>query len=287
VAVPVTQLGDSLLRAYVSVEAVQLKQTSKASPTTVDSIHLVEYKVMTHFSDEEKVECRQWVLDMGVTNHMMGCKSTFYNTDLNIHGTVKFRDGSVVRIEVLGTMLFSCKNGEHRTFTGVYFIPRLTTNIISVGQLDEIGFQTVIEGGVMKIRDANRRLLAKVLWSTNHLYVLTVELAMHVCLSVRGGECAWLWHAHFGLLNFLAMHKLARDDMVRGLLGVDQVDQVCTGCLIGKHQRTCFPHQAEYSAEEILEMVHGDLCGPISLATPSGSRYFLLLINDSSHFMWL
>jgi hypothetical protein len=33
--------------------------------------------------------------------------------------------------------------------------------------------------------------------------------------------------------------------------------------------------------------VYGDLCGPISLAMPSGSNYFLLLIDDRSRFMWV
>jgi hypothetical protein len=62
---------------------------------------------------------------------------------------------------------------------------------------------------------------------------------------------------------------------------------VCSGCLTGKHRRTPFLHQAEFRAEEVLGLVHGDLCGPISPATPTGSRYFLLLIDDCSKYMWL
>jgi transposase InsO family protein len=33
--------------------------------------------------------------------------------------------------------------------------------------------------------------------------------------------------------------------------------------------------------------VHGDLCGPVTLATPGGRRYFLLLIDDLSRYMWV
>jgi hypothetical protein len=29
-------------------------------------------------------------------------------------------------------VLFTCKTGEHKRLTGVYFIPRLDTNLISV-----------------------------------------------------------------------------------------------------------------------------------------------------------
>jgi transposase InsO family protein len=33
--------------------------------------------------------------------------------------------------------------------------------------------------------------------------------------------------------------------------------------------------------------VHGDLCGPVTPATPGGKRYFFLLVDDVSHYMWL
>jgi len=32
--------------------------------------------------------------------------------------------------------------------------------------------------------------------------------------------------------------------------------------------------------------MHGDLCGPVTPATPGGRRYFLLLINDASRYIW-
>jgi hypothetical protein len=33
--------------------------------------------------------------------------------------------------------------------------------------------------------------------------------------------------------------------------------------------------------------VHGDLCGSVTPATPRGRRYFLLLVDDISHYMWV
>jgi len=32
--------------------------------------------------------------------------------------------------------------------------------------------------------------------------------------------------------------------------------------------------------------VHGDLCGPVTPATPGGRRFFLLLVDDVSRYMW-
>jgi hypothetical protein len=48
-----------------------------------------------------------------------------------------------------------------------------------------------------------------------------------------------------------------------------------------------FPSTAKYCALEKLELVHGDLCSPVRPATPGGQRYFLLLVDDVSRFMWL
>jgi hypothetical protein len=44
-----------------------------------------------------------------------------------------------------------CKNDESQSFDGEYFIPHLMTNIMSVGQLDEIGYKIDIDTAVMKI----------------------------------------------------------------------------------------------------------------------------------------
>jgi hypothetical protein len=121
----------------------------------------------------------------------------------------------------------------------------------------------------------------------NHLYVLNAEIARPVCLVVRGSEEAWLWHMRYGHLNFPVLRKLGREEMVHGLPVVDHVDQVCSSCLVGMQCPTQFPHQAEYQVEDPMELVHGDLCGPIAPVTPTRSRYFILLIDDCSCYMWL
>jgi hypothetical protein len=237
-------------------------------------------QVFVQLSEEKKIEHRRWVPDTGATNHMTGCGSAFSELGRNIKGTVKFGDESVVQIQGMGTILFQCKNGEHHAFTGVYFIPKLTINMVSVGQLDEGGFKIIIDRGLMVVRDPEGRLLAKVQRSLNHLYILNVEFATLVCLVVKGVEDAWVWHTRFGLLNFPALRKLAWEGMVCGLPEVDHTNQICGGCLAGKHRRTPFRRQTECKAKSPLKLVHGDLCGPILPVTPSGSRYFILLVDD-------
>ena len=75
--------------------------------------------------------------------------------------------------------------------------------------------------------------------------------------------------------------------MVRGLPQLDHVDQLCDACLAGKQRRAPFPQEAKHRATGRLDLVHGDLCGPVTPATHGGRSYFLLLVDDVSRYMWL
>jgi transposase InsO family protein len=131
------------------------------------------------------------------------------------------------------------------------------------------------------------QLLAKIRRSARRLYVLDIAIARPVCLAVCAGEDAWRWHARFGHINFGDLLKMGREELVRGLPALARVEQICEACLAGKHRRTPFPLQGIRRAAEPLELVHGDICGPITPATPSGNRYFLLLVDDYSRYMWV
>lgn len=176
---------------------------------------------------------------------------------------------------------------EHRTLTNAYYIPRLTANIINVGQLDEVGFQVLVKGGVMRIHDEERRLLAKIHRSPSRLYILDTEIARPVCLATHTMEDLWLWHARYGHVNFGALRKMGHDKLVHGMPLLDQVDQLCDACLASKHRCTPFPQSALARSTEALQLLHGDLCGPISPPTPSRNHYFLLLVDDYTRYMWV
>jgi hypothetical protein len=109
------------------------------------------------------------------------------------------------------------------------------------------------------------------------------------CSVVRGrdDEVAWHWHERFSHINMAALRKLAREELVHGLSEIGQVGQLCKACQVGKQRHTSFPAKAEYRVERRLELVHGGLCGPFSPVTPRGNKYFLLLVDDLSRYMWV
>jgi hypothetical protein len=256
-------------------------------PRPIEHVLLNEKRSKASATDETGRCDTSWFLDSGASNHMCGRRDFFSELDTSVHGFVKLGDDTSVEIEGRGTILFTCKSGEHLTLSEVYFIPKLCSSIVSLGQLDEIGYDTRIHHGWLQLRDADGRLLAHVPRSRGRLYVLHLAIARPVCLAAHGGEDAWRWHARYGHMHFDALRHLARGELVHGLPLLDEAGRLCDACLAGKQKRAPFPRQAVNRADELLGLVHADLCGPIDPPTPGGKRYFLLLVDDHSRHMWI
>jgi hypothetical protein len=75
--------------------------------------------------------------------------------------------------------------------------------------------------------------------------------------------------------------------MVHGLPSISHTEQLCDTCVPTKHRRGVFLKQSKYRADKALKLVHDDLCGPVKPAAPGERRYFLLLIDDATRYMWV
>ena len=259
------------------------------SPAPASGLHIEEPRaqaLLGDASDSDVVE--GWYLDSGATSHMTGRVEAFSDLDRTVQGTVRFGDGSVVQIEGRGVITFTSKAGEKLKLAGVLLIPRLKNYIISLGQLDENGSKVLIEDGLLRVWDRRRRLLCKVQRDAKRLYVLQIEANTASCLAARHEvDAAAQWHARFGHIGYDALHMLSRQGMVTGLPEFKEEKRTCDTCIVTKQRRAPFPAKAKYRAATPLELVHGDLCGPISPATPTGRRFFLLLVDDATRYMWI
>lgn len=65
--------------------------------------------------------------------------------------------------------------------------------------------------------------------------------------------------------------------------GVDFTEETfsqCVPCLEGKQTRQPFKKSKAQRADEALQLVHTDLCGPMEQTSWDGARYFMTLIDD-------
>jgi hypothetical protein len=179
-------------------------------------VDLVEEKVFAQLDSDDggKRDVGLRYLDTGATNHTTGAREVFTELNTGVRGMIRFRDESVVTIEGRGSILFEAWTGEHQRLDDVYFILRLTANIVSLRQLDEGGCPVHIDAGVLQIWDEKKRLIVKVTRCTVRLYTLRLNLAKPVCLIARRGDEAWRWHERYGHIHFGALRKLAKGGMV-------------------------------------------------------------------------
>jgi hypothetical protein len=172
-------------------------------------------------------------------------------------------------------LLFELKVGEQFYIGGHHALPNVD------------GHEVKIHRGVMQIREEDGRLLARISRGHTRLYTLELSITQPLCLAAHTGDEAWRWHGRFGHTSFAALRRMGKEELVRGLPVLDQVEQLCESYLVDKQRRTPFPHQATRRATRSLGLLHGDLCGPISSPTPRGNKFFLLLVDDYSRYMWV
>ncbi|XP_012841252.1 PREDICTED: uncharacterized protein LOC105961568 [Erythranthe guttata] len=81
-----------------------------------------------------------WYLDSGASKHTAGNKKLLSNLVEASHGTVTLKDGYTYALEGVGEIVFKTKSGKVETMSEVYYVPNLTSNLLSVGHLMRKGF---------------------------------------------------------------------------------------------------------------------------------------------------
>ncbi|GJX46176.1 zinc finger, CCHC-type containing protein [Tanacetum coccineum] len=264
-------------------------------PTLLMAVQGKRDKAEEIFLNEKEIEPKRyistdknlWYLDNGASNHMTGVRTHFKEVDEKISGRVRFGDGSYVEIKGRGSILLECKNKEQRIIPNVYYIPNLKSNILSLGQLTENGCKIIMQNNLLLLYGQDQKLLMRVERSRNRLYKINLKVGMPMCLLANLENHAWLWHAQLGHLNFDSIKQMTQKKLVEGIPSISHKNQVCNTCLLGKHSRAPFPNQTNTKSLEPLNLVFGDICGPISPATESGKKYMFLLVDDCTRYMWV
>ena len=111
-----------------------------------------------------------------------------------------------------------------------------------------------------------------------------LDLSESSCFIAQVEE-SWLWHKRLCHVNFDNLIKIRKNKRVRGIPSLRKPNMgLCKNYQIGKMGKTSFKRK-NYHSEEVLELVHTDLCGPIGINSYSGDKYFILFVDDYSRMM--
>ena len=102
--------------------------------------------------------------------------------------------------------------------------------------------------------------------------------------KVNNDSATYMWHYRLGHIDVKRMKKLHADGHLESR-DYESLD-ACKPCLIGKMTKTPFSGTME-RATDLLEIIHTDVCSPMSLEARSRYRYFLTFTDDLSRYRYI
>ncbi|XP_074322761.1 uncharacterized protein LOC141659731 [Apium graveolens] len=173
-----------------------------------------------------------WLLQSRCSNHMTGDNTIFTMIDKSITAEVKMGNGILVQ----------ARGNDQK--------------LLSVGQLRENGYAAYFEDGTCTIYDTNkgRKLVAKIQMKRGRSFQLMFNYDADLALKAHLKEESLLWHKRLGHIHSQGLKELK--NMVYGLPQVEDNNEVCEGCAMGKHHRNSFAKGGSWRAGGLLELVH-------------------------------
>ncbi|GJX04449.1 putative RNA-directed DNA polymerase [Tanacetum coccineum] len=94
-----------------------------------------------------------------------------------------------------------------------------------------------------------------------------------------------LWHKRLGHMSENGMSILSKKNVLSGVHDINL--KKCSHCLAGKQIRHAFKSCSLFRMENILDLVHSDICGLMKTKTLGGCSYFVTFIDDHSRKVWV
>ncbi|KAL5554924.1 hypothetical protein UlMin_037160 [Ulmus minor] len=122
-------------------------------------------------------------------------------------------------------------------------------------------------------------IIARVKMQENRCFPIQWRYAIDTAMKAQVEE-SWLWHRRFGHFNFHGLKILQQKNIMRDLPTINEMDETCEGCMLGKQHQQPFPSRKAWRAKKPLELVHTDVCCPMQTPSNDQNRYFILFIDD-------
>ena len=165
----------------------------------------------------------------------------------------------------------------------VLHVPGMTSNLVVVSALEDEGYDVIFSRGRVYIKKYGSSERIEIGIRDGGLYRLTAKLLkalVHDIISLIE-----LWHKRLAHLHYRALPTLRKVSIGLPKFG-DQHSGVCRGCALGKNDKRPF-QSSNSKAKGILDLIHSDLCGPMSIDSLSGFSYFVTFIDDYSRKTWI
>jgi len=206
---------------------------------------------------------------------------TSLDKDVDNQEKITFGENSKGKVKGLGKIAISNDN----SIINVLYESSLSFNLLSVGQLCDLGFQCLFnKKEVIVTKEDDNEMVFKS-FQHNNLYLVdfsSEEVDIKTCLFTKT-SLGWLWHIRLAHVGMGTLKKLMKKELIRDLKDVTfEKNKLSSACQASKQVENTHPTKAYLSTSRELELLHMDLFGPTTYASLGGNTYFLVIVDDYS-----
>jgi len=226
-----------------------------------------------------------WIMDSGATWHMTPRREWFCSYEPISEGSVFMGNDQALEIVGIGAIKLKMFDGTVHTIQGVRHVKGLKKNLLSIGQLDDLGCKTHIDNGILKmVKGALVVIKAKKIAS--NLYMLMGDSLCEADASVATAnqeETTMSWHLKLSHMSERGLKVLAEQNLLPGLKSVNL--PFCEHCVTSKQHRLKFQRSTAKSKSK-LDLIHSDVWESPAISL-GGAKYLVSFIDDYSRRLWV
>jgi hypothetical protein len=267
-------------------QAAAVSSTPVDDPVvTVSQLESMFHRYMSQPSPALSVTSgnKSWLLDSVYCNHMTPYASHFsQKTPLAPSPIIYTADSSHMFVSHIDTI-----SSPDLTIPDTYLVPKLSLNLLSVGQLCELGLDLHFSNRGVDVQDPLTGKLLGIGRKIGHLFELcNLQIPSHMVSSSVAATTTLspnLWHSRLGHASLSHLQLLASQGHL-GSVSFNKFD--CMSCQFGKQTKLPFNNSDSFSSAP-FDLVHSDVWGPAPFTTEGGFRYFVIFVDDYSRFTWI
>ena len=218
--------------------------------------HLFAMKhVMGTMSSQKELVDDTWYMDSGASNHMT-CHGEWFDRLMptQSQGYVVTGDDTQHAITHTGSVPLKMHDGRVKSMSDVLYVPSITKNLASVGQMVEQGLQVRFNQHGCFVEDFKNgcKLIAKG-QKDGRLFKLDAGIPELKTAMFSKGQGVVpdidIWHKRIGHVNVQKLKSMQAKGIVGGLprFKYDGSNHMCDACQFGKQARLPFPKDSQMS----------------------------------------
>jgi hypothetical protein len=262
----------------------------------------------------------QYYLDTGASSHFIEEIGALHDyVPFEVPRSITTAESGTIQAFASGTLKFAAyvngkeTNGE---LQNVYYVPNIHHRLISIGRLFAQGWEPRLSRKGFALYDAQDQLIARAA-SRNGIYPTTLTtiypdlglvasdpdltdeaLQQHLepggtafSTEEKSNEVSlYNWHRRMGHRSMKTIVDMTKGAVTKIVLkdvpgDIPKLDS-CPSCALTKVQRLPFK-DGRMRATKPLELIHGDLVGPMPVESVGHCKYGFILVDDYSRASWV